>query len=158
MGCFRGFTLFITSSLDEFRMKSFTKELWLNISERMDFINITVEVESAVAESSIKEGFCLVNAMHITASVFINDDEPGLHNDYKRWLEELAPHVPISRYDHNRTGEDNGDAHLKRQIMGREVTIAVTEGRLHFGTWEQIFYGEFDGRRNKRVLIKIIGE
>ncbi|MBC8216037.1 MAG: YjbQ family protein [Candidatus Marinimicrobia bacterium] len=139
-------------------MKSFTKELWLNISERMDFINITVEVESAVAESSIKEGFCLVNAMHITASVFINDDEPGLHNDYKRWLEELAPHVPISRYDHNRTGEDNGDAHLKRQIMGREVTIAVTEGRLHFGTWEQIFYGEFDGRRNKRVLIKIIGE
>lgn len=158
MGCFRGFTLFITSSLDEFRMKSFTKELWLNISERMDFINITVEVESAVAESSIKEGFCLVNAMHITASVFINDDEPGLHNDYKRWLEELAPHVPISRYDHNRTGEDNGDAHHKRQIMGREVTIAVTEGRLHFGTWEQIFYGEFDGRRNKRVLIKIIGE
>lgn len=139
-------------------MKSFTKELWLNISERMDFINITVEVESAVAESSIKEGFCLVNAMHITASVFINDDEPGLHNDYKRWLEELAPHVPISRYDHNRTGEDNGDAHHKRQIMGREVTIAVTEGRLHFGTWEQIFYGEFDGRRNKRVLIKIIGE
>ncbi len=158
MGCFRGFTLFIISSLDEFRMKSFTKELWLNISERMDFINITVEVESAVAESSIKEGFCLVNAMHITASVFINDDEPGLHNDYKRWLEELAPHVPISRYDHNRTGEDNGDAHHKRQIMGREVTIAVTEGRLHFGTWEQIFYGEFDGRRNKRVLIKIIGE
>ena len=124
----------------------------------MDFINITPDVEITLAESGIQDGICLVNAMHITASVFINDDEPGLHRDYKRWLEELAPHAPISRYDHNLTGEDNGDAHHKRQIMGREVVVAVTDGRLHFGTWEQIFYGEFDGRRKKRVLIKIIGE
>jgi len=124
----------------------------------MDFVNITPEVEEAVRESGIRNGLCLVNAMHITASVFINDDESGLHRDYKRWLEELAPHEPISHYDHNRTGEDNGDAHHKRQIMGREVVVAVTDGQLHFGTWEQIFYGEFDGRRRKRVLVKIIGE
>ena len=139
-------------------MKYFHKELWFNVQERMDFINITRDVESALSESGIKEGLCLVNAMHITASVFINDDEPGLHRDYKSWLENLAPHEPLSRYDHNLTGEDNGDAHHKRQIMGREVVVAITEGHLHFGTWEQIFYGEFDGRRKKRVLIKIIGE
>ena len=139
-------------------MKSFHKELWFNVQERMDFINITPDVEVAVSESGIHDGLCLVNAMHITASVFINDDESGLHRDYKRWLEELAPHAPISRYDHNRTGEDNGDAHHKRQIMDREVAVAITDGRLHFGTWEQIFYGEFDGRRKKRVLVKIIGE
>ena len=139
-------------------MKSYHKELWLQIPARMDFVNITSDVERALQESGIQEGLCLVNAMHITASVFINDDEPGLHQDYKRWLEELAPHEPLSRYQHNRTGEDNGDAHHKRQIMGREVVVAVTKGRLHFGTWEQIFYGEFDGNRKKRVLIKIIGE
>ena len=139
-------------------MKSFHKELWFNVQERMDFINITRDVESALSESGIKEGLCLVNAMHITASVFINDDESGLHRDYKSWSEKLAPHEPLSRYDHNLTGEDNGDAHHKRQIMGREVVVAITEGHLHFGTWEQIFYGEFDGRRKKRVLIKIIGE
>ncbi|TLU82845.1 MAG: YjbQ family protein [Chlorobium sp.] len=139
-------------------MKSYHKELWLDVPARMDFINITRDVEQALRESGIQEGLCLVNAMHITASVFINDDEPGLHQDYKRWLEELAPHEPVSRYLHNRTGEDNGDAHHKRQIMGREVVVAVTKGKLHFGTWEQIFYGEFDGRRRKRVLIKIIGE
>ena len=139
-------------------MKSFHKELWFEIPSRMDFINITRDVEEAVATSGIQEGLCLVNAMHITASVFINDDEPGLHRDYKKWLEDLAPHAPLSRYDHNLTGEDNGDAHHKRQIMGREVVVAVTEGLLHFGTWEQIFYGEFDGRRRKRVLVKIIGE
>ena len=139
-------------------MKSYRKELWLNIPERMDFVNITPQVTEAVHESGVKEGLCLVNAMHITASVFINDDEPGLHRDYKRWLEELAPHEPLSRYDHNRTGEDNGDAHHKRQIMGRDVTVAITDGRLDFGPWEQIFYGEFDGRRRKRALIKIIGE
>ncbi len=139
-------------------MKSYHKELWLQIPARMDFVNITDDVERALQESGIQEGLCLVNAMHITASVFINDDEPGLHQDYKRWLEELAPHEPLSRYQHNRTGEDNGDAHHKRQIMGREVVVAVTKGLLHFGTWEQIFYGEFDGKRKKRVLIKIIGE
>ncbi len=139
-------------------MKSFHKELWFNVQERMDFINITRDVESALSESGIKEGLCLVNAMHITASVFINDDESGLHRDYKSWLENLAPHEPLSHYDHNLTGEDNGDAHHKRQIMGREVVVAVSEGRLHFGTWEQIFYGEFDGRRKKRVLVKIIGK
>ncbi len=139
-------------------MKSYHKELWLQISARMDFVNITGQVEQALQESGIQEGLCLVNAMHITASVFINDDEQGLHQDYKRWLEELAPHEPLSRYQHNRTGEDNGDAHHKRQIMGREVVVAVTKGRLHFGTWEQMFYGEFDGKRKKRVLIKIIGE
>ena len=130
----------------------------MDVPARMDFVNITQDVEEALRESGIREGMCLVNAMHITASVFINDDEPGLHHDYKRWLEELAPHEPLSRYRHNLTGEDNGDAHNKRQLMGREVVVAVTEGKLHFGTWEQIFYGEFDGNRRKRVLIKIIGE
>jgi secondary thiamine-phosphate synthase enzyme len=139
-------------------MKSFRKELWFNISKRMEFINITSEVDKALAESGIKEGLCLVNAMHITASVFINDDESGLHSDYMDWLERLAPHEPVSFYRHNRTGEDNGDAHLKRQVMGREVVVAVTNGRLDFGPWEQIFYGEFDGRRKKRVLVKIIGD
>ena len=139
-------------------MKSYHKELSLNTTERMEFINITRDVELCVKESDIKEGLCLVNSMHITSSVFINDDESGLHRDYKKWLEELAPHKPLSRYNHNLTGEDNGDAHHKRQIMGREVVVAITEGRLHFGTWEQIFYGEFDGRRKKRVLVKIIGE
>jgi len=139
-------------------MKSYRKELVFNIPERMAFVNITGEVEKALQESGIKEGLCLVNAMHITASVFINDDESGLHKDYAEWLEELAPHEPISHYRHNRTGEINGDAHLKRQIMGREVVVAVTDGRLDFGPWEQIFYGEFDGKRRKRVLIKIIGE
>ncbi len=138
-------------------MKSLTRYLTFNIPARIGFTNITAEVEQLVTESSIKEGLCLVNAMHITASVFINDDEPGLHQDYKRWLEKLAPHDP-SQYLHNRTGEDNGDAHHKRQIMGREVVIAVTEGKLDFGPWEQIFYGEFDGHRDKRVLVKIIGE
>ena len=130
----------------------------MDVPARMDFVNITRTVEEALRESGIREGMCLVNAMHITASVFINDDEPGLHHDYKRWLEELAPHKPLSRYRHNLPGEDNGDAHHKRQVMGREVVVAVTEGKLHFGTWEQIFYGEFDGNRRKRVLIKIIGE
>ncbi len=139
-------------------MKSYHEELWMEVPIRMDFINITQQVEEIVRESGIRNGFCLVNAMHITASVFINDDESGLHRDYKRWLEELAPHEPISHYDHNRTGEDNGDAHHKRQVMGREVVVAITDGQLHFGTWEQIFYGEFDGRRRKRVLVKIIGE
>ena len=139
-------------------MKSYKKELWFNIPERVAFINITNQVEEALHESRIKEGLCLVNAMHITASVFINDDERGLHEDYRRWLEKLAPHAPISQYLHNRTGEDNGDAHLKRQLMGREVVVAVTDGRLDFGPWEQIFYGEFDGQRRKRVLVKIIGE
>ena len=139
-------------------MKSYHEELWMEVPVRMDFINITQQVEEIVRESGVQNGLCLVNAMHITASVFINDDEPGLHGDYKRWLEELAPHEPLTGYDHNRTGEDNGDAHHKRQVMGREVVIAVTDGQLHFGTWERIFYGEFDGRRRKRVLIKIIGE
>ncbi|MGQ9752563.1 MAG: secondary thiamine-phosphate synthase enzyme YjbQ [Thermoanaerobaculaceae bacterium] len=138
-------------------MKSYTKILTMHTPTRVAFVNLTPEVEKAVAESGIKEGLCLVNAMHITASVFINDDEPGLHRDYARWLEELAPHDP-QRWEHNRTGEDNGDAHAKRQIMGREVVVAITGGRLHFGPWEQIFYGEFDGKRPKRVLIKIIGE
>ena len=139
-------------------MKSYTKELWYNITERMDFVNITKDVEKCVNKAEILEGICLVNAMHITASVFINDDEMGLHKDYKRWLENLAPHLPLSKYDHNLTGEDNGDAHHKRQIMGREVIVAITNGVLHFGQWEQIFYGEFDGRRKKRVLVKIIGD
>ena len=139
-------------------MKSYHKELWIDVPARMDFVNITQDVEEALRESGIREGMCLVNAMHIKASVFINDDEPGLHHDYKRWLEELAPHEPLSRYRHNLIGEDNGDAHHKRQVMGRDVVVAVTEGKLHFGTWEQIFYGEFDGNRRKRVLIKIIGE
>ncbi len=140
-------------------MKTLTKKLVLNITERMEFVNITPQVEDAVQESGVQEGLCLVNAMHITASVFINDDESGLHRDYKCWLEELAPFdASPERYHHNRTGEDNADAHHKRQIMGREVVVAITEGRLDFGPWEQIFYGEFDGRRQKRVLIKIIGE
>ena len=139
-------------------MKSYRKELWFNVPTRRAFINITPQVEKALRESGIREGLALVNAMHITASVFINDDEPGLHRDYDVWLEELAPHEPLSRYDHNLTGEDNADAHLKRQVMGREVVVAVTDGRLDLGPWEQIFYGEFDGRRRKRVLVKIIGE
>ena len=139
-------------------MKSYRKELWLDIPTRRAFINITPEVTSSLRESGISEGLLLVNAMHITASVFINDDESGLHQDYERWLEELAPHEPISHYRHNNTGEDNGDAHLKRQVMGREVVVAITEGKLDFGPWEQIFYGEFDGRRRKRVLLKIIGD
>ena len=138
-------------------MKSTTRYLSFELPARMDFVNITRDVEQIVAESGIREGLCLVNAMHITASVFINDDEPGLHQDYKDWLEALAPHDP-QRYRHNRTGEDNGDAHHKRQIMGREVVVAVTGGQLDFGTWERIFYGEFDGRRRKRVLVKVIGE
>lgn len=139
-------------------MKSYRKELWFNVPTRRAFINITPQVEECLRESRIKEGLCLVNAMHITASVFINDNESGLHHDYEVWLEKLAPHEPVSQYHHNRTGEDNGDAHLKRQVMGREVVVAVTKGRLDFGTWEQIFYGEFDGKRRKRVLVKIIGE
>jgi len=140
-------------------MKSLTKYLTMNVRERMGFVNITGEVAGAVKESGIQEGLCLVNAMHITASVFINDDESGLHRDYMKWLEQLAPFDPSpTRYHHNRTGEDNADAHHKRQIMGREVVVAITGGRLDFGPWEQIFYGEFDGRRQKRVLVKIIGE
>jgi secondary thiamine-phosphate synthase enzyme len=139
-------------------MKSYRKELWFNVPSRRDFINITPQVEECLRESGIQEGLVLVNAMHITASVYINDDERGLFADYEEWLEELAPHEPVSQYRHNRTGEDNADAHLKRQIMGREVVVAVTGGRLDFGTWERIFYGEFDGRRRKRVLVKIIGE
>lgn len=139
-------------------MKSYRKELSFNIPSRRAFVNITADVEAALRESGIREGLVLVNAMHITASVFINDDESGLHNDYEKWLEKLAPHEPIQQYRHNDTGEDNADAHMKRQIMGREVVIAVTDGQLDFGTWEQIFYGEFDGRRRKRVLIKIIGD
>jgi secondary thiamine-phosphate synthase enzyme len=142
----------------EVAMKSFRKELSFTTKERLAFINITDEVEAAVAASGVAEGLCLVNAMHITASVFINDHESGLWQDYRDWLEKLAPHEPVSRYQHNRTGEDNGDAHLKRQVMGREVVVAITRGKLDFGPWEQIFYGEFDGRRPKRVLIKIIGE
>ena len=140
-------------------MKSFTRHLTLHIPARFGFKNITSLVAEAVEESGVQEGLCLVNAMHITASVFINDDERGLHHDYKQWLEALAPHDPSpDRYHHNRTGEDNADAHLKRQVMGREVVVAITKGALDFGPWEQIFYGEFDGRRDKRVLIKIIGE
>ena len=139
-------------------MKTYRQELWMNVPQRMDFVNITPQVEEALRASGVQEGLCLVNAMHITASVFLNDDEPGLHRDYQRWLEELAPHEPLSHYDHNLTGEDNGDAHHKRQIMGREVVVAITGGRLDFGPWERIFYGEFDGRRRKRVLVKIIGE
>ena len=139
-------------------MKSYRKELWFNIPSRRGFLNITPQVEECLRESDIQEGFCLVNAMHITASVFINDDESGLHHDYEKWLEKLAPHEPVNDYRHNDTGEDNADAHMKRQIMGREVVVAVTHGQLDFGTWEQIFYGEFDGKRKKRVLIKIIGE
>jgi secondary thiamine-phosphate synthase enzyme len=139
-------------------MKSYRKELTFEIPHRRAFINITPQVKDALVDSKILEGFVLVNAMHITASVFINDDESGLHADYEKWLEKLAPHAPTSQYLHNRTGEDNADAHMKRQVMGREVVVAITNGRLDFGPWEQIFYGEFDGRRPKRVLIKIIGE
>ena len=139
-------------------MKSFRKELWFNIPDRRGYINITNEVQSFIDECKVKEGFCLVNAMHITASVYINDNENGLIQDYDDWLEKLAPHEPINQYRHNRTMEDNGDAHLKRQIMGREIVAAITKGQLDFGPWEQIFYAEFDGRRKKRVLIKIIGE
>jgi len=139
-------------------MKSYRQELWFQVPGRRALINITPEVERCLRESGIREGLVLCNAMHITASVFINDDEPGLHRDYDVWLEKLAPHAPVSQYRHNDTGEDNADAHLKRQIMGREVVVAVTDGKLDFGPWEQIFYGEFDGGRRKRVLVKIIGE
>jgi len=139
-------------------MKSYREELWICAESRRAYINITPKVEAALARSGVQEGLCLVNAMHITASVYINDDERGLLHDYDRWLEGLAPHAPTDHYRHNLTGEDNGDAHLKRQVMGREVVVAITEGKLDFGPWEQIFYGEFDGRRRKRVLIKIIGE
>ena len=139
-------------------MKTFRKELFFNTDNRIDFINITDDVQQAIDESGIKEGLCLVNAMHITASVFINDNEYGLHNDFRKWLEKLAPHEPINSYRHNDTGEDNADSHLKRQVMGRETVVAITNGELDFGPWEQIFYGEFDGQRRKRVLIKIIGE
>ncbi|MBV6395058.1 MAG: hypothetical protein HFACDABA_00629 [Anaerolineales bacterium] len=139
-------------------MKSYRKELWFNISTRRGFVNITPQVETCLYESEIQEGLILISAMHITASVFINDDESGLHQDYEKWLEKLAPHEPVGEYRHNDTGEDNADAYMKRQIMGREVVVAVTGGKLDFGPWEQIFYGEFDGRRRKRVLVKIIGE
>jgi secondary thiamine-phosphate synthase enzyme len=139
-------------------MKSKTEHLWMNVPNRRGFVNITPEIERIVRESGVREGLVLANAMHITASVFINDDEGGLHHDYEKWLEKLAPHAPINQYRHNDTGEDNADAHMKRQIMGREVVVAITEGKLDFGPWEQIFYGEFDGRRRKRVLVKVIGE
>jgi secondary thiamine-phosphate synthase enzyme len=139
-------------------MKSYRKELWFEVPARRGFVNITPQVEECLRDSGVKEGLVLVNAMHITASVFINDNESGLHHDYEVWLEKLAPHEPVRGYHHNRTGEDNADAHMKRQLMGREVVVAVTSGRLDFGPWEQIFYGEFDGRRRKRALVKIIGE
>ena len=139
-------------------MNSLTEYLTFNTKTRIAFVNITSQIEKLIKKSGIKDGLCLVNAMHITASVFINDNEKGLHKDYEKWLEELAPHSPMDHYDHNKTGEDNADAHLKRQVMGREVVIAITNGQLDFGPWEQIFYGEFDGRRKKRVLVKIIGE
>ena len=139
-------------------MKSYRKELWFEVPTRRAFVNITRDVETCLRESGVQEGLVLVNAMHITASVFINDNESGLHQDYDKWLEKLAPHAPTTQYHHNRTGEDNADAHLKRQIMGREVVVAITNGKLDFGPWEQIFYGEFDGNRRKRVLVKIIGE
>ena len=139
-------------------MKSLTEYLTFKTKTRRAFVNITPDIEKLVAKSGVKEGLCLVNAMHITASVFINDNESGLHHDYEKWLEELAPHEPIDHYRHNDTGEDNADAHLKRQVMGREVVVAITDGQLDFGPWETIFYGEYDGRRNKRVLVKIIGE
>jgi secondary thiamine-phosphate synthase enzyme len=147
-----------TVSWHKHRMKSLTEHLFFEVPNRRGFVNITPTVEGLVHKSGVQEGICLVNAMHITASVFINDDESGLHHDYDVWLEKLAPHAPTSQYDHNRTGEDNADAHMKRQIMGREVVVAITKGKLDFGPWEQIFYGEFDGRRRKRVLVKIIGE
>ena len=139
-------------------MKSLTEYLTFKTKSRREFVNITSDIEKLVSKRGVKEGLCLVNAMHITASVFINDNESGLHHDYEKWLEELAPHEPIEHYRHNDTGEDNADAHLKRQVMGREVVVAITDGELDFGPWETIFYGEFDGRRNKRVLVKIIGE
>jgi secondary thiamine-phosphate synthase enzyme len=139
-------------------MKSYRKELWFNVPARLAFVNITQEVAEALAESGVREGLCLVNAMHISASVFVNDDERGLHHDFTQFLERLAPHEPVAQYRHNDTGEDNADAHIKRQMFGREVVIAVTAGKLDFGPWEQIFYGEFDGRRRKRVLVKIIGD
>jgi secondary thiamine-phosphate synthase enzyme len=139
-------------------MKSYRKELWFNVPGRRAYLNITHSIEDCLRDSGIQEGLVLVNAMHITASVFINDDESGLHQDYDRWLEKLAPHEPVAGYMHNRTGEDNADAHMKRQVMGREVVVAITNGKLDFGPWEQIFYGEFDGGRRKRVLVKIIGE
>ncbi|MDX9857695.1 MAG: secondary thiamine-phosphate synthase enzyme YjbQ [candidate division Zixibacteria bacterium] len=139
-------------------MKHYRKEMWFSIPDRRGFVNISRDVQQAVDDSGVRNGLVLVNAMHITASVFINDDEAGLHDDYDRWLEKLAPHAPVNQYRHNATGEDNADAHMKRQIMGREVVVAITDGKLDFGPWEQIFYGEFDGRRRKRVLVKIIGE
>lgn len=139
-------------------MKSYTEYLTYTVPSRRGFVNITPEVRKIIQQSGIKEGLCLVNAMHITASVFINDNESGLHQDYEKWLETIAPHEPVSKYEHNKTGEDNADAHLKRQVMGREVVVAITKGQLDFGPWEQIFYGEFDGKRPKRVLVKIIGE
>ena len=139
-------------------MKSLTEYLTFNVKTRREFVNITPKIRKLVTKSKVQEGLCLVNAMHITASVFINDNESGLHQDYEKWLEEIAPHEPLEQYDHNKTGEDNADAHLKRQVMGREVVVAITNGQLDFGPWEQIFYGEFDGRRPKRVLVKIIGE
>ena len=139
-------------------MKSLTRHLWFETTERREFINVTDKIEELVAESGVAEGLCLVNAMHITASVFVNDAESGLLQDFESWLEEIAPHEPLSNYRHNLTGEDNGDAHLKRTIMGREVVVAITKGQLDFGPWEQIFYGEFDGRRRKRILVKIIGD
>jgi secondary thiamine-phosphate synthase enzyme len=148
----------VCAKFRRWNLKSYRKELWFNIPARRAFVNITPQVETCLRESGIKEGLLLCNAMHITASVFINDDESGLHDDYERWLEKLAPHEPVSQYLHNRTGEDNGDAHLKRQVMGREVVVAVTGGKLDFGPWERIFYGEFDGGRRKRVLVKVIGE
>ena len=139
-------------------MKSYRKELWMHLPTEWGYVNISPEVQQAIDESGVKEGLVLVNPMHITASCFINDDERGLHRDFEKWLEKLAPHAPISQYDHNKTGEDNADAHLKRQLMGREVVVAITNGKLDFGPWEQIFYGEYDGKRRKRVLVKIIGE
>lgn len=139
-------------------MKSYTEYLTYEVPSRRGFVNITPDVRKIIQKSGVKEGLCLVNAMHITASVFINDNESGLHQDYEKWLEEIAPHEPVSQYQHNNTGEDNADAHLKRQIMGREVVVAITKGQLDFGPWEQIFYGEFDGKRPKRVLVKVIGE
>ena len=140
------------------RMKAHTEYLWMNVPTRRAFVNLTPQVEEVIEKSGVREGLVLVNAMHISASVFINDDESGLHHDYEAWLEKLAPHAPTNQYRHNDTGEDNADAHLKRQIMGREVVVAITNGSLDFGPWEQIFYGEFDGRRKKRVLVKVIGE
>jgi secondary thiamine-phosphate synthase enzyme len=149
---------FLSLKEETIEMKTYRKEIWMLIPGRRGFVNITPDVASCIRESGIQEGLVLVNAMHITASVFINDDEQGLHQDYDRWLEKLAPHEPVSGYLHNRTGEDNADAHMKRQVMGREVVAAITNGKLDFGPWEQIFYGEFDGGRKKRILVKIIGE